>query len=478
MNVNINNKFLQLKEINFFFLSLIIFLSTLSPRLFCADQTVWAYISGTTFPFKIYSSGVVNTVLSEIQNTADGITTATDQAVAYVPINPGDATTEDELEYSILEEPSGIFSNAADATAFVSMIVKVATTSASSRTLWAAVKKDGSWSSIDVYQANDKASSNVELVGGTNYTVSAFMNYSDLCQVNEEDICLPSGTTTKTIEVYIFPEKEGQDVQVKQSDDYPTTHPGGLYLTIHLSSKINSSDSYKTTITNIQRGDRRLSVTFTGINIDKGHAIAFYESNNPLSSVPNPAIDTSTHGQKIVDIRNDFTLRPLVPEDYTISGKVTLKDLVNGNIYGIVIAQVDKFYFATKVSQTAWARPEGIETFLTKQSCYLLSSGFQEEHEVIEYFKKFRDEVLQKYHWGQAFIEYYYKTAPQYTRFIYQSETISFLVRAGGYSLYYLFRFFPYVIALATALLLIALLKTRRLGNRSSFSIMKKRLND
>src|SRR5690606_14454154 len=125
-------------------------------------------------------------------------------------------------------------------------------------------------------------------------------------------------------------------------------------------------------------------------------------------------------------------------ESTSTSGEVTIKPLVNGVTYEIVLLLEDKFQLATQVSAPLTETPQAIEALLEKQACYILSAGFQEEHFITNYFRKLRDKVLLKTTLGTSFVDWYYRTAPHYTPFIYSSPGIAFVVRCMAFMAWFL----------------------------------------
>ena len=97
--------------------------------------------------------------------------------------------------------------------------------------------------------------------------------------------------------------------------------------------------------------------------------------------------------------------------------------------------------------------PQNIETFLEEQSCYLLSAGFQNDHYVLDYFRKFRDEVLMHHPVGQWLVKAYYHTSPKYAHYIYKSHLLSAVVRFLGHIIYFIFKYWFIILSLPFVLL-------------------------
>ena len=128
------------------------------------------------------------------------------------------------------------------------------------------------------------------------------------------------------------------------------------------------------------------------------------------------------------------------------SGFLVLKNLTNNQPIKVGVAYVNKFKFASRISEADEQTPQAIQTFIQQKECYLLSAGFQRDHYVLEYFRAFRDNFLIKNFLGRSFVKWYYKTAPYYAGIIYDNAPLRFLVRSLGYLAYFTFRFFPILI--------------------------------
>lgn len=138
-----------------------------------------------------------------------------------------------------------------------------------------------------------------------------------------------------------------------------------------------------------------------------------------------------------------------------IPGEIFIKNLTNYEEYWVGVAFVNKWSFATLISETQSQIPERIEAFLEAKACYLLSAGFREDHYVLDYFRNFRDKFLVKSVWGKRFIQFYYDTAPKYAQIIWQNETLAKFVRFFAFMAYFLMRYFPAIaLLICTGLIL------------------------
>lgn len=197
----------------------------------------------------------------------------------------------------------------------------------------------------------------------------------------------------------------------------------GVYYNFYLSSSYGNGEEIE--FTELRRGDGRLTAVYEGHNMsnfDKAYAV--------IRSSP------SSTAQMISAFRSEIISIEEIGEQF--EGTADIKDLDNGSSYLISIVLVDKFNFASLASVTRVGSPSNIEAFLVKQSCYLISAGFQQEHFILDYFRWIRDEVLLSFGIGKSFVDFYYNTAPFYAKFIYQSAGLSFVVKALSYFLFFL----------------------------------------
>jgi hypothetical protein len=130
------------------------------------------------------------------------------------------------------------------------------------------------------------------------------------------------------------------------------------------------------------------------------------------------------------------------------SSSFTLPNLTNGTPVTVSVALIDKYGFASTLSNSGTATPTDIEELLKKQNCFLLTAGFGEEHFVIDYFRNFRDSFLSQNYLGQIFIKNYYKYAPSFALSIYNNQSIRFVIRSTAYLGYYIMNYFTWFLAL------------------------------
>jgi hypothetical protein len=135
-----------------------------------------------------------------------------------------------------------------------------------------------------------------------------------------------------------------------------------------------------------------------------------------------------------------------------LAGTISAYNLVNGNTYNLAVVLANKYLFTTKIGSTQTGTPQEIEVFLKEQQCYFLSAGFQDHHFVLNYFRQFRDEVLNLSSPGRFLVNFYYETAPQYTHYIFNNPNIALFFRGLGHGLYWIFNSILCLMSLISAL--------------------------
>lgn len=293
---------------------------------------------------------------------------------------------------------------------------------------------------------------------GTSYYVTAKSSLIAANQTNAStyfslsplDICKPisgngntacanlaaASTTETSIKpiVYFFLSDESLDVTGLTTID-PATYSGGVYFESQMSNRIYTSSELITSILNLKIGDGRVIVDFNAsATMDSAifkKVIVFKYTDTSVEKTGNPAYGALAG------------LGSLADKDVSTSqsGEFTLSGLTNNTPYNVSIAFLDKFQFATTFSDSRLGTPLEIQELLKKTSCFLLTAGFGEEHEVITFFRQYRDQVLSKVWIGQEFIKVYYRLAPHYAEIIYKHDSIRFAIRTFAYALYFLFKY-------------------------------------
>lgn len=229
-----------------------------------------------------------------------------------------------------------------------------------------------------------------------------------------------------------------------------TSYPDGIYMTTSMSNKVIAPASYTSNITGVRRGDRRVFLTFTNTSVNNAKSIRVVRL--PSSALPGDLpIGDATYAGRTLNAE-------VFP--YSTSSELTVRDLTNGITYNFSYVVVDKYNFATPLSPPVEGSPAQIEELLKENKCFLLTAGFGENHEVIDYFRHFRDTILLQSAWGEALVDVYYEWGPKLALFIYDNEVLRSIIRGAAYILYFSFKhiylmllgviLFPALICLAT----------------------------
>lgn len=397
--------------------------------------------------------------------TNDGDTEST-PFIAYFPVDPVTAGNQ-QIKNTIfstntahplpqITRNSGSFNGAFNQNPYISLIVN----NNSNSTLKAYVyykNTSGTWTKAKPVSYE-----------GDGYYTNTVGSYSDFTlSYKIKDLCESASTCHSDINNFATDTTDSTDLETTYVTLYvlmtgtiqtsstidPTTSgvDDGKFVKVRFSSKLPTPRPSMTNI-NLERGDAQLTINFTSEVLSTGtelnHKTLFLNSasavtddsslldGNGGANLPATCVLTSAINSPTANASNCYLLVP-----YQKSGPATVSNLVNEQTYDLSVAQVNKFFFTTTLSASGRGRPQEIQGFIKEQQCFFLSAGFGQKHFVLDYFRNFRDRYLLKNYIGQKVVAFYYDFAPQYTHFIYQSKTNSFIVRILGYSLYFIFKF-------------------------------------
>ncbi|MFZ4712430.1 MAG: CFI-box-CTERM domain-containing protein [Bacteriovoracaceae bacterium] len=317
----------------------------------------------------------------------------------------------------------------------------------------------GDWIAIKILDG-DNGSNYYKLLNQQSFT-SFHLSLKELCSLNSNSVncytafnSMLSGNTANV--------KTSQYVYIKSFDTIST--PGEVPPTI--SDPSSSSENTGVLIkllfssnivtppfptTGIHRGDTSLALDYNGtvtsgsfdpveglykviiVNLSSAVATGTFENLKDNMSPPKlclvpPAVDIVNNG-------DCYILGP----NTNLAGTVSAYNLLNGSQYELGVILANKYKLTSKIGETVHETPQEIQTFLKEQSCFFLSAGFQEEHFVLNYFRKFRDLVLLPSRFGKSLVNFYYQTAPSYTHYIYENPFFSMVMRGFGHALYWIF---------------------------------------
>ncbi len=273
------------------------------------------------------------------------------------------------------------------------------------------------------YASSESANVNVTL----NIDKLCSGTFLDTCTSKLLETAAPSNDAEVTI-LYFLSENNYKSTSTEQD----LSSQSGVLVKYKFSSKVYHEDERITSFS-LKKGDLRITADYTLDLITEPYKLIALRQPGSFSS--------GTYSTASSDI---------LSTDYSPGegGELDIFPLSNAVTYHITLGYVDKWQFVSKLPNSVSETPESIINFLEKESCYFISAGFKESHYILDYFRGFRDRILLRFPLGQAIVEFYYETAPYYAlKYIYPSETLSFLVRSLAYILYFFMTRIWYFIA-------------------------------
>ena len=371
---------------------------------------------------------------------------ASNPLTIYMPFDSGGGQKNSIFFGDNTKIPTSTFS-------FISFYLELTNNSTETQFLNIAVKNSSDQYESFILATNE---SSREISAATTTDLKINFSLQDVCAQNDSfRFCELDSNFTDTIQLYFYlTDSIESDTQVEETDD-------GFFVDLKISDEIPAGTF---NVTSVTRGDNQLSFNVTGgdsitqMGDDFLNVLVFRYSN----AVEN---DDTSFGE----MENGEFFKQLIldddqgsqSEDEFDNGSITVTELDNDESYNLAFAKVNKFLFMSKISNSKIGSPKNIETFLSEQSCFLLSAGFQTNHYVLDYFREFRDDILLKNPWGKALVKLYYDTAPKYAPLIYQSKVISFIVRIFGHILYAVFNYWFLFLGLIVVVLGLFKLKRR-----------------
>lgn len=259
-----------------------------------------------------------------------------------------------------------------------------------------------------------------------------FVSLDEICNQETELDCDAleansyGNNVTKNAYFYVFLADEDDGLLIgDQVDPTSTAYGNGIYYRIYFSNNLSTYDTPSTYINSqtLSRGDKSLYLNYKGaINDSMVTRVGVFGGTS--SSLP----DLDTYHS--------------IYKNAAESNEILIKDLTNGVEYCFGARYIDKYGFKSPTNVTLSGdnckTPIEIEQLLKEKSCYLVTAGFKRDHYVLEYFRYIRDHYLLKTWVGSSFVELYYSTAPKYAPFIYNSKTLSNMIKVSSYFIYFL----------------------------------------
>lgn len=355
-------------------------------------------------------------------------------AKVYVPVQSGYTS---QADYFFLKASNPVYNYLFDITDNTHVIIYplYINVSATAHYLYAAVKDGTSWKVI--------ASDGISRTNVINGTVPFEVQLSNICgKISTAPNCSifdPTNNITgdeRNTLVYIFLSEQSSIADGATITITDPNYDGGIYFETNLSNRIYPN--LVITATNARSGDKRVTLTYTANStiLDPLYVKVFERSTpGTISTIVTPGTVNA----------EDFPFQQ--------NSEVVVRNLVNDQSYNLSVFFLDKYNFTTQLSTSIIGKPLEVQELLKKQSCFLLTAGFGEEHYVIDYFRHFRDTVLSKNFLGRQFIGAYYEYAPKYALIIYEHEAVRATVRGAAYVLYFIFNYFVFILITSMTLL-------------------------
>lgn len=412
-------------------------------RLNDNDNPVVQLVTGATF------SLIVD------EPSGDG-TSETAPAKTYVPIR-STAGSEDNTNYSTYGASATSLPSGTSISDFSNAIIRFYFDTASvsgTEYLHAAIKDTGSTdyevvTSVAVTaDENDKAF-DVEI--------------EELCQRATADLdctnllntSAPSEVQDATVYFYIGSTQDG----VGNTID-PASRTGGVYHQVFLSNRVYNTNTIN--MSDLVKGDGRLTGLYQGFTFENILRVGGF-SHTGSCPAADQLFGASTGSAFPID------------DNTSTSGEAIFKPLTNDTTFFFSVYFEDKFKWASKLSNCIAETPQEIEALLKENQCFLLTAGFKGNHPLIDYFRKFRSETLNKSAIGRLFIKTYYKLGPKLAPFVLENPFLAKTVRGSAYAMRWVIEtriwLVTLVFAMALALGTLMLVLNRREGEKLPWQV-------
>lgn len=386
-----------------------------------------------------------NTVVTEVKSG-----TSSAPHLVYMPLAVDTITTQTDNTLYTTTLPTVVAGTAAADILVNGPYVRFRVTNnqSSGQEIYLAVKNDDGYKPIKISNTQGAIPSDFHFAIGANSTVDVFVRLNELCEngrdtcdTDVEELATTSDNISFTQMIYLFPSNSTFDQD--SSIDTASAENDGVFLELHVSSEIPQDLSVGNNFNyvSLKRGDTQLIANYTGassVDVGEGSAYKILIISSDTAIAAND--DFATH--HVAD-ENDYTLK-----DFADSGQIAIPGLTNGTNYFVSLGVVNKYKFVSHLTESKSGTPLEIEKFLQTSACYFISAGFQTDHYVLHYLRNFRDQTLVKTFFGKMFIKWYYRTAPQYTHYIYNSPVLSAVMRGVGYSSYFILKYWQILMSI------------------------------
>lgn len=392
-------------------------------RLNDVDTPVVQLVTSTTFSLIVDSP------------SGDG-TSETAPAKTYVPIRSNDGTNSSQ-DYSTFGASAAslpISTNTTDVNDWVSdpkLRFFLDTTSVTNGHFLHAAIKDGGSTDYEVVSSI--------LVTGDEDNKQFDVDFETMCAVNSAELdCTkilnddpPSEVQSPNMYFYIHSSQDGIGDPID-----PASRANGVYYQVNVSNKVYSSNTIS--MTELIKGDGRLTAVYQGFTVNNILRVAGFSHTGSC-----PAADLTFSAATGTAFPFD--------DKVATSGELIIRPLTNDTAYFFSVYFEDKFKFATKLSDCIAGTPQEIEALLKKNSCFLLTAGFNGDHRIIDYFRKWRDQTLAKTSLGKKFINFYYQWGPKAAPVVLSNPWLAKTVRGGAHVAYWFIEYRIWLVMLVFA---------------------------
>lgn len=317
-----------------------------------------------------------------------------------------------------------------------------------------------------IYFAVEKDDDEYEIVKVSSELTSDYSDYtqtitiSELCAANNLD-CNPllvTTTSNSTInkKIYAFLHTSNGLAINQTINPADSDYSNGVFYEGFLSNKIDSSNTIN--LKNLRKGDKQLVADYAGFGFNYHYKTYSYLHDGANCTNDSSVVTWSsrTAGGSLFDMETTNT-----------SGEAKIKNLQNDRCYSSRVVFVDKFLFASILSNRITETPESIEALLKKQACFFFTAGFNGSHPVIDKLRLFRDQVLRKSVLGEAFVYLYYNLAPHYTKYILSNPLFAQIIRFFGHIMSFLMSLWTIIFLFLASLFALKFSTYRRHNGRS-----------
>lgn len=276
------------------------------------------------------------------------------------------------------------------------------------------------------------------------------------------------GNRQQTFKSYFFLAEEGSYVP---GDSISPGSYNGFYIDFLFSDRVPNGHLK---IDRLARGDGRLVAeysvgsTFSQMGSGLRHALLIVDYNDNGSNGCNLDTCPASNIQRPLGpalIGEDARVVKVEDEYRELAGRYGIEGLKNGQVYAISLALVNRFQFASNLSQYQIQMPLQIEQLLEASSCFIVTAGFGYHHPIVQSFQKFRDQKLRGTQRGELFIATYYRFSPAIAQVVLTHPWLQRYIQLQTYLLYYLSRYIFIFLVLALLLAVIALFSFKEVNH-------------